>query len=76
MHGNPQRNIMKRVFGLLVLLAGGPAALSFHRVTADNDHSTASVQPMPALDHLPSFPGARKVTARRLGAGEAAKSSP
>lgn len=49
---------MKRVYSLLVLLAGGLATLSFNRVTADNDHSTASVRPVPELDHLPSFPGA------------------
>jgi hypothetical protein len=51
---------MKRVFGLLVLLASGLATLGFHRAAADDDGSgaPAPVQPLPGLDHLPSFPGA------------------
>ena len=49
---------MKREFSLLVLLAGSLVTLSFNCVAADNDSSTGSVQPVPELDHLPSFPGA------------------
>ena len=49
---------MKRVFGLLVLLASGPAALSLNYATADDDPSTPPVRPVPVFDHLPSFPGA------------------
>ena len=49
---------MKRVVGLLVLLASGLGTSSFNRVAADNDRSTASAQLMQELDHLPSFPGA------------------
>ena len=41
---------MRRLFGLLMLLAADLATFSHH--------SAASAQPMPGLDHLPSFPGA------------------
>ena len=52
-----QMNTMRRSL-VLALLAGGLAMLNFSCVTAVSDRSTASAQPMPELDHLPSFPGA------------------
>ena len=58
---------MKPVFGLLMLWAAGLVTLSFNSVTADNDHSTASVRPMPELNYLPSFPGAEGYGARTRG---------
>ena len=49
---------MKRVSGLLMLLASSLGTLSSNCATADDDPSRPPVRPMPALDHLPSFPGA------------------
>jgi hypothetical protein len=49
---------MTRVFGLLTVLAGGLAILSFGYGGAGNARQAAPVQPTPRLDHLPSFPGA------------------
>ncbi len=49
---------MKRVFGLLMLLASGLATLAFNYDAVGNSGPTAPAQPMRRLDHLPSFPGA------------------
>jgi pectate lyase len=53
-----RRKPVKRVFGLLMMLASGMATLNFNYVAADNSRPAAPLQPMPRLDHLPSFPGA------------------
>lgn len=53
-----QRNFTKRTVGILMLLAGSLATMSFNYAAAEDGLSAASAQPLPELDHLPSFPGA------------------
>jgi hypothetical protein len=58
---------MKRVSGLLMLLALGLAALGCNYVAAGSSRPTAPVQPMSRLDHLPSFPGAEGYGSKTRG---------
>lgn len=53
-----QKNIVKQILGLLMLSAGGVAALGLNGALAGAGQSRGSVQPVTELGHLPSFPGA------------------